>query len=66
MQVPSLSDHSETLAFGSQKNGFNMISDPPVTTGIMKTFKFIFLLVSDEDFHGGQQISCCGKIKYLQ
>jgi hypothetical protein len=55
MQAQSLGDHSGTPTFRSQKNGFNTISDPPVTTGVMKTFKFIFLLVSDEDLHDGQR-----------
>ncbi|HHR5253067.1 TPA: hypothetical protein ACS6C8_004838, partial [Escherichia coli] len=35
-------------------NGFNTISDSPVTTGIMKAFKFSFLLLSNEYFHVGQ------------
>jgi hypothetical protein len=65
MQAQSLSNHSGTSAFGSQKNGFNTISDPPVTSGVMKTFKFIFLLVSDEDFHGGQHDLLLLKIKHL-
>jgi hypothetical protein len=53
MQAQSLGDHSGTPAFGSQKNGFNTISDSPVTTGIMEAFKFSFLLLSNEYFHVG-------------
>ncbi|WP_269140441.1 hypothetical protein [Intestinirhabdus alba] len=36
-----------------QKDGFNMIANKLVTTGVMKTLKFSFLLVNDEDFNGG-------------
>lgn len=52
MQAQSLSDHDGAPAFGSQKDGFNAITLPPVTCRIVKTLKFNFLLRSDEYFHG--------------